>query len=181
MKKIIYLLVVVNLTLISCNNNKKQSEAIKESTNETTTIKEVSSKEIIDGYLLIKNALVEDNSDGAVIGGKALLIAFNNFDMAKLTKDQHKEYMEILENAKEQTEHIVKSPIEHQREHFDVLSNDINDLITLLGTDKKIFQVFCPMFNDGKGAIWLSEVEEIKNPYYGAKMLKCGKIQKQFN
>jgi hypothetical protein len=37
--------------------------------------------------------------------------------------------MDIYENAKEQTEHIVKSPMDHQREHFEILSNDINDLI----------------------------------------------------
>ena len=101
--------------------------------------------------------------------------------MTKLTDAQHKEYMEIVENAKEQAEHIVKSPIDHQREHFEVLSNDVNDLITLLGTDKTLYQTFCPMYNNKKGAIWLSETDEIKNPFYGSKMLTCGKVQKQIN
>ena len=101
--------------------------------------------------------------------------------MTKLAESQHKEYMEIIENATEQVEHIVKSPIDHQREHFEVLSTDINDLVALLGTDKTLYQVFCPMANRGKGAIWLSEFKDIKNPFYGSKMLKCGKVQKQIN
>ena len=37
------------------------------------------------------------------------------------------------------------------------------------------------MASDGKGANWLSETKEITNPYFGAKMLKCGVVKKQFN
>ena len=136
---------------------------------------------ILDAYLQIKNALVSDDKDAAAKGATALLTAFSKFDMTKLTESQHKEYLEILENAKEQAEHIVKSPIDHQREHFEVLSTDINDLIALLGTNKVLFEDFCPMANDGKGAIWLSEIKDIKNPFFGSKMLKCGKVQKEIN
>ena len=34
----------------------------------------------------------------------------------------------------------------------------------------------CPMANDNNGADWLSKEKEIKNPYYGDKMLKCGMV-----
>jgi Cu(I)/Ag(I) efflux system membrane fusion protein len=30
---------------------------------------------------------------------------------------------------------------------------------------------------DNKGAYWLSNVSEIKNPYFGEKMLTCGSVQ----
>jgi hypothetical protein len=134
---------------------------------------------IVDSYLQIKNALVEDNKKEAAKAGKMMLTAFSNFDMTKLTEEQHKEYMEILESANEHAEHIVKSPIDHQREHFEVLGTDIKDLIALVGSEKTLYQDFCPMYNDGKGAMWLSEFKEIKNPYYGSKMLTCGSIQKE--
>lgn len=207
MKKSIYVLALIAIFFSSCKNDKKQAESndmrskemqmdtddghdhstMGESTMkedgdiESITQKNESTTAIIDGYLQIKNALVEDDKNGAETGGKTLLTAFTKFDMTKLTESQHKEYMEIYENAKEQAEHIVKSPIDHQREHFEVLSTDINDLITLVGTDKTLYQDFCPMANEGKGAIWLSEFKDIKNPFYGNKMLKCGKVQKQFN
>ena len=29
--------------------------------------------------------------------------------------------------------------------------------------------------NNGKGANWLSKENAVKNPYYGSKMLTCGK------
>ena len=32
----------------------------------------------------------------------------------------------------------------------------------------------CPMADSNKGADWLSKKKEIKNPYFGSAMLKCG-------
>ncbi|MCF6307073.1 MAG: DUF3347 domain-containing protein [Flavobacteriaceae bacterium] len=204
MKKSIYVLVVIALTFTACKNEKKtedhhESEKTemhdnsdghhdndKSSHDEERNIKASSDKNsatsaMIDGYLEIKNGLVSDDKSAAAKGGKTLLNAFASFDMSKLSGDQHKEYMEIVENATEQAEHIVKSPIDHQREHFEVLSEDMNDIIALLGTEKTLFQDFCPMANKGKGAMWLSEFKEIKNPFYGSKMMECGKVQKQIN
>lgn len=203
MKKAFCVFTMAVLFLTACDSDKKQaassethedsdthshadhdhgnSSETEERSIEATTLKNASTTKIIDGYLQIKNALVADDKDEASIGAKALLDAFAKFDMTELTESQHKEYMEILENAKEQAEHIAKSPIDHQREHFEVLSTDISDLIALLGTDKSLYQDFCPMANGGKGAIWLSEIEDIKNPFYGSSMLTCGNVQKKIN
>lgn len=89
--------------------------------------------------------------------------------------------MDIADDAKENAEHIGDNAgkIDHQREHLASLSKDVNDLISLFGTPQKLYQDYCPMFNDKKGAIWLSETKEIKNPYYGAKMSTCGSVQKE--
>jgi hypothetical protein len=157
------------------------SETNKISKEYTATQKNEATTPIIDAYLALKNALTNDDKNGASKSATSLLNAFSNFDMSKLTETQHKEYMEIIEDAKEQTEHIAKSPLEHQREHFESLSIDINDLITLLGTDKTLYQYFCPMAGEGNGAIWLSETKKISNPYLGHKMPTCGTVQKQFN
>jgi Cu(I)/Ag(I) efflux system membrane fusion protein len=37
-----------------------------------------------------------------------------------------------------------------------------------------VHRFFCPMANAGKGAEWLQRTTELTNPYYGARMLKCG-------
>lgn len=205
MKKIIYVIIFTALLFTACKNGTKNSdteviqkkevinkdknndsssfneEGDQKAASEISVPKNTATTEIIDGYLQLKNALVATDSGKAAEAGKVILTAFSNFDMTTLSDSQHKEYMEIAENAIEQAEHIVKSHIEHQREHFEVLSNDINDLIALLGTDKTLYQDFCPMYNKNKGGIWISETKEISNPYFGNKMLKCGRIQKQFN
>ena len=191
MKKSIYVVALTMLFLSACKNDKKQVESVdmnshemqmeKEGDMESSTQKSASISAIIDGYLLLKNALVKDDNKKATEAGEMMLKAFSNFDMAILTATQHTKYMEIAESAKEHAEHIVKNPIDHQREHFEPLSIDINDLITLVGTDKTLYQTFCPMAFNNKGAIWLSETKEISNPYFGSEMLTCGSVQKQIN
>jgi hypothetical protein len=206
MKKVILSVAIVSMILtVGCNQSTDKNQSVSNEDSEVSDShnhadhehsnssdtekrnfegsiqKNTATTAIIDAYLEIKNGLVSDDKETAAKGGKALLSAFSDFDMTKLSESQHKEYMEILENAKEQSEHIVKSPIDHQREHFEVLSTDINDLISLLGTDKTLYQDFCPMASDGMGALWLSEIKDIKNPYMGSKMPKCGKVQKQIN
>ena len=47
--------------------------------------------------------------------------------------------------------------LDHQRAHFDMLSINMKDLIAIAGADRKLYQEYCPMYNDGDGAMWLSE------------------------
>ncbi|RXP54805.1 DUF3347 domain-containing protein [Lutibacter sp. HS1-25] len=200
MKKSMYVIALSVLFLSACKNDKKQTEssdvhmeeadghqqndmnnATMQDTDSIISQKNENLSEIIDAYLLLKNALTEDSKDKAAEAGNSVLTAFANFDMSKLSGDQHGTYMEIMENSKEHAEHIIESPIDHQREHFEELSKDVNDLIELIGTDKTLYQDFCPMYNNNKGAMWLSETETIKNPYLGTKMPTCGKMQKKIN
>jgi len=134
---------------------------------------------IIANYLELKNALVADNTEAAASSGKKVVSALVAFDVKNYSEDEQKELNEIIEDAKEHAEHIAESAMDHQREHFEILSKDVVDLIAITGTNKTLYQDFCPMFNDGKGAVWLSEFKEIKNPYYGSKMLTCGSMQKE--
>ena len=138
---------------------------------------------ILDSYLQLKNALVSDNSQEASEAGQQMLSAFKGFDKSSLTETQKGKFLEIEEATVENAEHILENAtnIGHQREHFENLSIDLNDLITLIGTDKHLYQDFCPMYNDGKGAIWLSETKEIKNPFFGSEMLSCGEIRTEIN
>ena len=136
---------------------------------------------IVKDYFVLKNALVADNDKAASSAGKQLFSTLNKVDMKAIPANKHKEYMEIAENAKENAEHIGDNAgkIDHQREHFASLSKDVSDLITLFGTTQKLYQDYCPMYNDGKGAVWISEAKAIKNPYYGNKMLTCGSVKKE--
>ena len=137
---------------------------------------------IIKDYLALKNALVADNDRAAANAGKQLFANLNKVDMKTIPANKHKEFMDIFENAKENAEHIGDNAgkIDHQREHLASLSKDVSDLIALFGTTQKLYQDYCPMYNDGKGAVWISEAKAIKNPYYGNQMLTCGSVKKEF-
>lgn len=138
-------------------------------------------EEIIEHYLQLKNALVIDNTKDAAAFGKEMFDAMETLDKTSLTDEQKKIYEDLGDDAKEHAEHIGENAgnIEHQREHFDILSNDLYDLVKEFGSGQILYKDFCPMYNDKEGAIWLSETKEIKNPYYGKKMVTCGSVKEE--
>lgn len=136
---------------------------------------------IVEKYLQLKNALVNDNTEDAGAAGKEIVGEMGKFDKLSLTAEQKKLYEDVEDDAREHAEHIGENAgnIEHQREHFEMLSKDLYDLVKVFGSDQVLYKDFCPMYNDKKGAIWLSEIKTIKNPYYGKKMQTCGSMKEE--
>jgi hypothetical protein len=70
------------------------------------------------------------------------------------------------------------SSIEAQRTAFSTMSNDMIALVKKSGLKNgELYVEFCPMAFNDKGAYWLSSDKEIKNPYFGDKMLECGEVK----
>jgi len=199
MKNIIIGVAIATTTLVACNsgNDKtadaKQNDihtdtsmAMHQQTTDITTSQTATSTaafptiEILAGYLQLKNALAKDNGQDAAAAGNAMVATLAKVDMKTIPEQQMKSYMDVADDIKEHAEHIGANggKIEHQREHFIMMSKDIADLVKTFGNGgQTLYKDFCPMANDGKGAIWLSEVKEIKNPYLGSKMPDCGTVK----
>ncbi|MDF1811274.1 MAG: efflux RND transporter periplasmic adaptor subunit [Verrucomicrobiales bacterium] len=64
------------------------------------------------------------------------------------------------------------------RVHFEKLTAMIKAVVEQFGSGLPftVNQAHCPMAFNDEGADWLVDSEEINNPYFGAKMLKCGEI-----
>ena len=62
-----------------------------------------------------------------------------------------------------------------QRKAFSELSTEMEAMLRGKINSGKLYKDFCPMALNG-GAYWLSSIEDIRNPYYGAQMLSCGKV-----
>jgi len=136
-------------------------------------------KGIVDHYLHIKNALVNDNGGEAANGAIAMGKAMSTLDKSLLTAEQKNLYDEIEEDLEEHANHIGKNGdnIKHQREHFSMMSEDIYDLVKAFGGGRSLYHDHCPMYNEKKGAMWLSEMKEVKNPYFGSGMPTCGTVE----
>lgn len=137
------------------------------------------SQAVLKDYFNLKNALVADDNAKAKTLGATLATSLGNFDASQYNDTQQSELKDIVEDAVEHAEHISESDIAHQREHFKVLSKDVIDMVAITGAEMKLYEQFCPMY-DG-GTAWLSTKEEVRNPYYGSQMLKCGKVQREIN
>ena len=65
-----------------------------------------------------------------------------------------------------------------QREHFRKLS----ELVIQAGPtgnnlEQTLYIQYCPMANSNRGATWISQFNDIKNPYFGNAMLSCGETR----
>lgn len=177
--------------IAACNNDKTASTETATKATDTTTKTPVSADtktksaasedEMLTAYLQIKNALASDNATEAAKGGNAFVQAINKVDGSAMTADQQKRLGEMADDAKEMAEHIGKSSdkIAHQREHFEMLSDDVYDMVKTFKPAQTLYEDYCPMYNDGKGANWVSETKDIKNPYLGKKMPTCGEVKEE--
>jgi len=136
---------------------------------------------ILKDYFNLKNALVNDDNSKAKEQGNSLAQSLKSFEASNYSDSEQNELKDIIEDATEHAEHIGESDIAHQREHFKTLSKDMTDMVAITGTSMTIYEQYCPMYDNNKGGAWLSMNEEIRNPYFGAQMLKCGKVQREIN
>ena len=200
---IIGIIAISAITFTACNSNESKSEKDKmsemkndtsrqTSTTEDKDVKESSPtftsldanmagyiKGIVDHYLHIKNALANDNESEAASGAKMLSETLGKVDKSFFTPEQKKTYDENEDDLIKHAEHISKSKIDHQREHFSMMSEDMYSLVKAFGGGRTLYHDHCPMANKGKGALWISEVAEIKNPYMGKEMPTCGTVNEK--
>lgn len=136
--------------------------------------------QVLNNYFSMIEKLVKDDATSAANISEKLIASLKSFSANNLNDVEQKKVTEIMESAIENAEHIAENAdkIDHQREHLVALSTDIKDLVEIVGTSQKLYEDFCPMANDKNGAIWISNKEEISNPYMGSKMPTCGKVNR---
>jgi len=131
---------------------------------------------VFDTYFEVKEALVQTDGIDASKKSAVLLSAINAVKMDQLEMDVHMVWMKVVADVKKDAKLIAETKdIAKQRDQFMTLSKNMYDLMKVSKDTTPTYYQFCPMANKGKGANWLSKDSTIKNPYYGAQMLSCGK------
>ena len=158
---------------ISCKENEaKQNveidtpQEVKQQHEETP---DIADQAFIDGmtgkvwhnYLKIKMALVNSDADAANDAANDMATSF----------DQERTQMKDLALKIAET-----SDLEEQRKLFSDLTQQMGPMFKEALSGGTIYQQYCPMAFNNEGAYWYSDVSEIRNPYFGDKMLKCGKV-----
>ncbi|MDG1573382.1 hypothetical protein OZ410_13715 [Robiginitalea sp. M366] len=66
--------------------------------------------------------------------------------------------------------------VEAQRALFSEFIGQSETFFTEALQEGTLYKQYCPMAFGNKGGYWFSDVDEIRNPYFGDKMLKCGTV-----
>jgi len=134
---------------------------------------------VFDKYIVLKNALVQSDPKQAKKAARDVQLNLANTDMNQLTGDARAQWTDLLRDLNDQINKIASSEVlEEQRKAFSAFNEIFYKAIKTFGLmDKTVYYQFCPMMNDGKGAYWLSDSIDIRNPYYGESMLTCGETK----
>jgi Cu(I)/Ag(I) efflux system membrane fusion protein len=134
---------------------------------------------LFDEYIALKNAFVQSDEKEIKQAAQKVQQSLSKVDMKLLAGDARVLWMNIIGILDKQIKEIASdSGIEDQRTAFSTFNKQFYKAVKSFGLmGKTVYYQFCPMANNSKGAYWLSETEDIRNPYYGAAMLTCGETR----
>lgn len=134
---------------------------------------------VFSAYVQLKEAFV--SSDATQVGAEATktTTALGAVDIGLLSGAAHNDWMAYLAPMQSSLESIqASSDIEAQRKAFSTLSDNLYKSVKAFGLGgAQAYYVFCPMAFDNEGGYWLSDQQQIRNPYFGSSMLTCGQVE----
>ncbi len=179
---------VASFGFYSCGDNKdKKEDATQVMNEEMDSEEQLDSLETVNVEEVINvqfKETITQTSFEHYIGIKSALVASDNAEaqkhatmlLASLT--EAKAEQSLLDATKQLVE---ATDINKQRLAFSKVTKGMETVLKGALSSGEIYKQFCPMAFEGKGDYWFSSSKEIRNPYYGEKMLKCGRIEEVLN
>lgn len=184
--RLLFISALVAVFFSSCHStSKKSSPSEKDTTLVTMNLKVSDSlashmSVFLNTYYQLKDAFVNSDSSAADSAAQDMLQKINNLSLTELQSDTaryNKAHSALISLPGEIAGLLGEKSMLGKRREFQMISDISYDLITSTGLKSEtVYRDFCPMFNNGNGAYWLSSKKVINNPYYGEEMLGCGEI-----
>lgn len=175
----IALLFVLTFTLSFCGNDKKSSnensdlkvvEIDTKAENTAYPVPALTAKfknekieDAYEQYSKLQNAFVNTNAKDASTYAQTLAVAMKNLGADDAV-------IQAVQNV------VVSQDIKLQREQFVIITVEMEKILKGALDDGMIYKMYCPMAFKNTGAYWLSSDKQVQNPYFGDKMLRCGRV-----
>lgn len=136
---------------------------------------------LLPPYLKLKDALVQTDSKGAAKAAKEVKTALGKVDMKLVKGDAHNAWMEMLGELNSSADTMSSSSdIEVQRKSFSAFTDKFYGAIQQFNVSGlEAYYQYCPMAFNNKGGYWISKSQQIQNPYFGDKMMRCGETKSE--
>ncbi len=145
---------------------------------------------LLTAYFKMKDAFVNTDSTAAKEACSELIGLTDSSRLVELKNDPtgiYESALMQLSDVKANGESLLKqTDLTEMRQDFRMIGESIYPLLKTINYDgKTLYWQNCPMaFGDDKGANWISNTEEVINPYLGKKhpefkatMLHCGETK----
>lgn len=151
------------LAIASCTSSKKEEKSATEEVAKTEVAEPSSG---ITDYMSLKDALVQTDASAAKDAASKLAESATNENWNA----------DIVEAVKK----IASSnDVEAQRTAFKTVTDGLIASLKANDSEDGVYVQYCPMAFDNTGASWLSMSDQIRNPYFGDMMLKCGRVEEK--
>jgi Cu(I)/Ag(I) efflux system membrane fusion protein len=127
-----------------------------------------------DAFVLSNDSLISKSANLFKADMDSLNLALMQADSAiLLTADSYKQAI-----SADASTIAAEKNVEERRKSFSTISENMFELIRVVRYSKeKVYQLHCPMAFNNAGANWLNNSADVKNPYFGIKMLSCGEAK----
>jgi hypothetical protein len=187
------MIVFAMMLAVACNNRTETQETAHDdgsthvmeadtrtavSTDPNFTIDNPAHQELIRSfyqeYLNLKEGLVAADNQRTANAAKEMRTIITDNSFNELEGEAH----DLIAAMGRDVIRMVERPdIEEQRNHLNRLSTSLFTMLKAADIQTEAYLTHCPMAFDNQGAYWVSNQEEIRNPYYGDRMLKCGSVR----
>ncbi|MBU4264188.1 MAG: efflux RND transporter periplasmic adaptor subunit [Proteobacteria bacterium] len=136
---------------------------------------------LLTEYFSLQQLLAKDDVDGAGASEKKIAGLARKF-LASLAKVEDARKKELINDLQEAAQTLATAQtLTEMRAAFFPLSKALSLAVSTFGAPASgpVYEQFCPMAFGNTGATWLAGSEEINNPYFGRKMLRCGEVRRQ--
>ena len=131
---------------------------------------------LVSPYLVISEGLASDDLSAAAKGVNPLHQTLNSIDTGSLDATVDKRWQVEEKSLSSIAGRLSQAKdLDSMRWAFALLSEEMLAIQRTFGfqSANQLFELHCPMAFDGRGATWLQTSDAVRNPYYGASMLKC--------
>lgn len=138
--------------------------------------------ELWQSYLALQQALAGDQLQLASQAVDRLQSALAAIDAAPLTGEAAERWARERPNLQKIVAALQSADeLKSLRAAFAPLSSELELLVQNFGLGEAgpVYSLHCPMAFGNQGATWLQSDDQVRNPYFGASMLKCAdRVQK---
>jgi hypothetical protein len=193
--KQLLMIFLVSSVLIACNSNDKSAaeapvEEIKPlSVSKNSEAFNTSFDKMLNAYLVVKDALVEYDTAKANAASNQLTNLADSLNVEAIKGDSTGTIISTAKNYAGTIAGSAKALVGEQdlvkkKKEFQMISDALYDLVRIVKYDgQKLYHQHCPMAFGDEEAYWISNSNEVVNPYLGKKhskykdaMLHCGDV-----
>ncbi len=136
--------------------------------------------DLVHAYVDVSESLANDDFEAAQDAASAMFEVLDAIDDAMLEGDAAEQWALADGEMRAALSTMAEmDDLDGLRQYFEPLSNWMAAAVEAFGSGDAgaVYLMHCPMAFDDRGADWLQLDEEVRNPYFGDEMYRCGEAE----